>query len=92
MRQVVAHLLQAHELVTFGSSPRIVSASASHQRSVSIKSSWREVGGVLCSGIPAGTLYRKHTSVTHPKQIDAAIDRNHDLIGNAVEYEKEECM
>ena len=42
----------------------------------------------MCGGIPARTLYRKHTSVTHPKPIDAAIDRNHDMIGNAVELEK----
>ena len=42
----------------------------------------------MCGGIPARTLYRKHTSVMHPKLIDAAIDRNHGLIGNAVEFEK----
>ena len=92
MLQVVVHLLQAHELVTFGSSPRIVSASASHQqevfRLVFLAGSW---GSIVWWNSCTNPLSKAHFCDT-PKVIDAAIDRNHDLIGNAVEFEKEECM
>ena len=78
MLQVVAHVPHALELVAVGSYPCPVSAPASHRRECFDEFSRRELGGVFCRGIPAFTLIERHTPVTNPMQIDAAIDHRHD--------------